>query len=268
MTSRRLAGSAPDGDVTLPSFDLSGCLTVATGASEGIGETLSVVFAAAGARLALSTRQRPRLDGLLDRLQGDVDVELYEVDLTQPDQIEAFAAEVAKRQGPPTVLINCAGAPLSKPAFDVTEKDWDHVFEVGLKGLFFTCVAFGRLMAVRNYGKIINLSSTYARTVAPDKSVYAAAKAGVSHVTRALAVEWAPVGVRVNALAPTLTETPTRRHIFEDERRLTEITSRIPLGRPATPNDLVGAALFLATETSDFMTGQTVYVDGGWSALG
>lgn len=252
----------------LPSFDLNGDLAVTTGASEGIGETLTLAFAAAGARLAVSTRERKRLDGLLDQLQKDTDVELYEVDLARPSEIEDFAAEVKRRQGTPTVLINCAGAPLSKPALEVTEKDWDFAFDVGLKGLFFTCVAFGRLMSAHNYGKIINLSSTYAQTVAPNKSVYAAAKAGVSHVTRALAVEWAPLGVRVNALAPTLTETPTRRQIFQDGRRLREITSRIPLGRPATPNDLIGAALFLATKMSDFMTGQTIYVDGGWSARG
>ncbi len=252
-----------------PSFALTDSLAVITGASEGIGWHMAMTFAQAGARLALVSRSAERLQGMVEAVRRlDGEAVAYQADLRDLEDIERLATGISRRQGTATVLVNAAGYPLTKAARDVTGQEWDLVLDIGLKATFFTCQAFAGAMAEQGYGKVINLSSTYANTVARGKSVYAIAKAGVSQLTRALAVEWAPLGIRVNALAPTLTATPSREAVLEDPGRVQAIVGRIPLGRYATPEDLTGAALFLASRASDFVTGQTLYVDGGWTAAG
>jgi 2-deoxy-D-gluconate 3-dehydrogenase len=167
----------------------------------------------------------------------------------------------------PLVLVNCAGLTFTKPALDVTEQDWDQILDVHAKGAFFCAQLFGRMMIDRGYGKIINLSSTWSTSTDLGKSVYGAAKAGVSYLTAALSTEWAPFGVRVNAIAPTATLTDnTSRNFSENQERAQRLLSRIKLGRFAQPSDIVGAAIFLASPASDFITGHTLYVDGGWHA--
>lgn len=253
--------------VELPSFYLHDRLAVIVGASEGIGQHLALAFARAGARIALVSRNRSRLAETIERIQrSGGEANGYSADIRSLDDIERLANEIAATQGAVTILVNSAGVPLTKLAFEVTEAEWDNVVDTGLKGMFFTCLAFGKRMAEQRYGKIINLSSTYAESVAVGKSVYAITKAGVSQLTRALALEWASVGICVNALAPTLTATPTRSPVFADKQRMQAILARIPQGRYAQPSDLTGAALFLASEASDFVTGQTLFVDGGWNA--
>jgi 2-deoxy-D-gluconate 3-dehydrogenase len=250
-----------------PSFSLAGRLAVVTGASLGIGRGLALAFAEAGARLALVSRAPEHLSELVTSIEASgAETRAYQADVCVPSDVERLAAAVAARQGVASILVNSAGAPLTKPAFDVTEEEWDRVMDTGLKGMYFTCVAFGRSMADNGYGKIINLASTYSESVAHGKSVYAIAKAGVAHLTRALAVEWAPLGVRVNALAPTATVTPTRQEVLANPERMSSILGRIPMGRYAQPADLTGAGLFLASEASDFVTGQLLFVDGGWNA--
>ena len=165
------------------------------------------------------------------------------------------------------MLVNCAGFGFTKPALDTGEEDWDRLVGTHLKGTFFCCQSLGRLMIERGYGKIINLSSTWSTSTDMGKSVYGAAKAGVSYLTAALSAEWAPLGVRVNAIAPTSTLTEsTSRSFRENEARAQKLLSRIKLGRFAEPSDLVGAAIFLACAASDFVTGHTLFVDGGWHA--
>jgi len=254
---------APD----LPSFSLNGRLAVVTGASEGIGRTLALAFAGAGARLALVSRAPERLAELVASIVASgAEAHVYQADVRVCAQVERLAEAVTTRQGAAHILVTSAGVPLTKLAFDVVEEEWDLVMDTGLKGMFFACLAFGRSMAEQGYGKIINLASTYSESVASGKSVYAIAKAGVAHLTRALALEWAPLGVRVNALAPTLTVTPTRQVVLANQERMQSILARIPMGRYAQPSDLVGAGLFLASQASDFVTGQTLFVDGGWNA--
>ena len=251
----------------LPSFGLAGRLAVVTGASDGIGRGLALAFAEAGARLALVSRAPERLAELVTSIEASgAEARAYQADVCARADLERLAVAVATRQGVATILVNSAGVPLTKPAFDVTEEEWDRVMDTGLKGMYFTCLVFGRSMAEHGYGKIINLASTYSESVAHGKSVYAIAKAGVAHLTRALAVEWAPLGVRVNALAPTATNTPSRQEVFTSPERMRSILGRIPMGRHAQPSDLAGAGLFLASEASDFVTGHVLFVDGGWNA--
>jgi 2-deoxy-D-gluconate 3-dehydrogenase len=250
-----------------PSFSLTGRLAVVTGASEGIGRSLALAYAAAGARLALVSRAPERLADLAASVRAaGAEAEIYQADVTACADLPRLAQAVTARQGSVDILVNSAGVPLTKPALEVDEAEWDRVLDTGLKGMFFTCLAFGRGMTGHGYGKIVNLASTYSESVAYGKSVYAIAKAGVAHLTRSLALEWAPLGVRVNALAPTLTVTPTRQTVLANQERMKSILARIPMGRYAQPADLVGAGLFLASPASDFVTGQILFVDGGWNA--
>ncbi len=260
---------APAGKESSPSFGLTGRLAVVIGASEGIGTTLALALARAGARVAVVSRAPERLADLLAAVErSGGEARAYRADVRVRGDLEALARAVTAQQGAPTILVNSAGVPMTKPALDVAEAEWDAVMDTNLKGTFFACVAFGRAMAEGGYGKIVNVASTYSESVGLGKSVYSISKAGVAHLTRALALEWAPRGVRVNAIAPTLTLTPTRRGILDDQERWRRVVGRIPLGRPGEPSDLVGAALFLASEASDFVTGQTLFVDGGWNAAG
>jgi 2-deoxy-D-gluconate 3-dehydrogenase len=254
-----------------PSFRLDERLAVITGASQGIGRAFAEAFAIAGARLLLASRREDTLRDVQRAIAGaggHAEVLATDVgDLAQIAGLAAHAKSVAIRDNLSLVLVNNAGFGFTRPAFDVTEAEYDKVLGVNLKATFFACQSFGRSMADLGYGRIINLSSTWSVTTDTGKSVYCAAKAGVSHLTAALAAEWAPLGVRVSALAPTTTLTEvTRRSIEDNPGRAASLLSRIPLGRYATPSDLVGAAIFLASPAADFMTGQTLLVDGGWAA--
>lgn len=251
----------------VPSFRLDGRVAVVTGASEGIGQNIALAFAAAGAHLALVSRQPERLASTVEQIRaGGGEARAYRADLRSVDDIQRLRDRVLDDWKTVTILVNAAGMPLTRSAFDVTEHEWDTVVTTNLKSVFFICTAFGAHMAEQGYGKIINLSSTYAESVGKGKSVYAVTKAGVSHLTRALANEWASLGVRVNALAPTTTITPTRQSVLADPERAAWLKSRIPMGRYGETGDLLGSALFLAAPASDFVTGHTLYVDGGWHA--
>jgi len=257
----------------LPSFRLDGRLAVVTGASQGIGRALALAYSRAGAEVILVSRGREKL------LEAQRAVEaaggtghIICADVSKIDDIrrlEQGVLKLAEGRDLGLVLVNSAGFGFTKPALDVTEEDWDRVLDVHAKGTFFCCQVFGRRMIERGYGKIINLSSTWSASTDAGKSVYGIAKAGVSYLTAALSTEWAPLGVRVNAIAPTSTLTESTSLAFrEDPARATRLRSRIKLGRFAEPSDLVGAALFLASPASDFISGHTLFVDGGWHAAG
>jgi len=162
--------------------------------------------------------------------------------------------------------VNNAGFGFTKAALDVTEQDWNNVFDTHAKGAFFCSQQIGPLMIERGYGKIINMSSTWSAATLSGKSVYCAAKAAVSHLTAALSTEWAPLGVRVNALAPGTTTTDSaKERILREPERFEGMRNRIKLGEFANPSDLVGAAIYLASAASDYVTGQTLFVDGGYT---
>ena len=246
---------------------LHGALAVVVGGSQGIGAAIAEALAAAGCRVVLAARDADRLEASRQQCleAGATEADVHPVDVRSPDSITELSAAVRDRHGPPTVLVNSAGVTVTKPALDVTLDDWDLAHAVHLRGPFLTAQAFAPAMAAEGYGKVVNLSSTWASTVAPGRSVYCAAKAGLSHLTAALAVEWAPLGIRVNAIAPTATRTPSREERFAADPGLEEsFRDRIPLGRLAVPADVIGAARFLASTDSDFVTGHTLYVDGGW----
>lgn len=246
--------------------DLAGRTALVTGASEGIGRGLALGLARAGADVIACSRRLPLLEALCEEIRviGRT-AEAHYLDVSDLDSIELTRQYCAERFEKIDILVNNAGLSIPNEAWSVSGEDWDAMVNVGLRGVFFCSQAIGSLMRRSGYGKIINLSSTVARSIMPGSSVYATVKAGVSHLTKALAVEWAADGIRVNALAPTTTPTPSRKP-NQTEEKLAKLVARIPLARQGTVDDLVPAAVFLASSASDFMTGQTVFVDGGWSA--
>jgi NAD(P)-dependent dehydrogenase (short-subunit alcohol dehydrogenase family) len=257
----------------LPSFRLDGRLAVVTGASQGIGRAFALAYSRAGAEVVLVSRGREKL------LEAQRAVEIAGgtahiicADISKIEEIRRLEQDVLKLvegRDLGLVLVNSAGFGLTKAALEVTEEDWDRVLDVHTKGTFFCCQVLGRRMIERGYGKIINLSSTWSASTDDGKSVYGIAKAGVAYLTAALSTEWAPLGVRVNAIAPTSTLTESTSLAFrENPARAERLRSRIKLGRFAEPSDLVGAALFLASPASDFISGHTLFVDGGWHAAG
>jgi NAD(P)-dependent dehydrogenase (short-subunit alcohol dehydrogenase family) len=248
--------------------DLSGRTALVTGASEGIGRGLALGLARAGADIVACSRRRPELEGVCDEIRDmgrRAEVQVLDVgNLESINAAKQFCVDAFDRI---EILVNNAAVLIPREAWSVTESDWDSTHRIGLKGLFFCCQALGSIMRRHSYGKIINISSTLATSVRPGSSVYATVKAGVSHLTRALAIEWASDGIRVNALAPTTTPTPSRLP-GQTPEVIGPLVARIPLGRQGTIQDLVPAAVFLAGQESDFVTGQTIFVDGGWSAHG
>jgi|SRR5579871_254434 len=260
-------------EAELPSFRLDGRLAVITGASDGIGRAFALAYARSGAEVVLVSRRQEQLEGVKASVGADggcahvVTADVSEAGDIQKIEQEASHLLAGQPKDRALILVNCAGFGFTKPALETTEEEWDRLIDTHLKGTFFCCQALGRLMIERGYGKIINLSSTWSASTDMGKSVYGAAKAGVSYLTAALSTEWAPLGVRVNAIAPTSTLTEnTARSFRENEARAQRLLSKIKLGRFAEPSDLVGAAIFLASPASDFVTGHTLYVDGGWHA--
>ena len=254
----------------LASFRLDDRLIVVTGASEGIGRAFAECFAGCGARVVLASRRKDKLESVR---QGIVAAggraEAVPTDVSRLADIAALAAAVgalARAEERRLVLVNNAGLGFTKAALETTEEDWDALFATHVKGAFFCSQKIAPLMLERGYGKIINLSSAWSAATDSGKAAYGAAKAAVSHLTAQLSAEWAPRGVRVNAIAPTATLTDfVARSAAASPERFDKLRSRIKLGRFAQVEDLLGAALFLASGASDFVTGQTLFVDGGFT---
>ena len=243
-----------------------GRVAFVTGAGEGIGRGLALGLARAGCDLIVAGRRVDLVEAVRKEIV-DLGRRAYAlaIDVTDIESIRAAGRETLEVLGPIEVLVNNAAVSVNRPPSEISERDWDMIMDTGPKGVFFCSQILGSSMRDRGYGKIINLSSTLSRGVVPGASVYGASKAAISYLTRSLAAEWAPFGVRVNALAPASTLTPSRIAGMTPEREAA-LVSRIPLGRLGTVEDLVPAAVFLAGPESDFVTGQTLYVDGGWTA--
>jgi len=249
-------------------FHLTERIAVVTGASEGIGRDIALGLAGAGADVVVCSRREQKLLEVNKEIESlGRSSEIFVLDIRNVHEIEKLKTFLKERYGKIDILVNNAGYAVTKLANDTTEDDWDKMLDTGLKGAFFCSRILGSLMAEHNYGKIINMGSTFSHSTIPGRSVYSALKAGLCHLSESLAVEWAASGIRVNVLAPTAVKTPSRENLLQGDI-LKMILGRIPLGRLATPDDLICAAIFLAASASDFITGQTLFVDGGWVAKG
>jgi 2-deoxy-D-gluconate 3-dehydrogenase len=259
--------------VVLPAFRLDGRVAVVTGASIGIGRAIAEVFALAGAHVLLAARNEERLADVVSAIgQAGGSAEFLRADVTRIDDLAALGArarQLSSERDADLVLVNNAGFGFTKPALEVTEEDFDLITSTHLKGTFFCCQHIAPVMIERGYGKIINLGSAWGESTDAKKAPYCMAKAGIAHLTRALSTEWAPLGVRLNTLAPTGTLTEfTAGAMTRMPERMEGIVRRISLGRFAVPNDHLGAALFLASPASDFVTAHTLFVDGGLTGSG
>ena len=249
-------------------FSLSGKKAIVTGASEGIGRDMAIGLAKAGADVIVCSRREDKLLEVKTEIESfGRRSEVFALDICRVDEIEELKVFAEKCFGKIDILVNNAGYAVTKLANETKEDDWDKMLDTGLKGVFFCSQIVGSIMRKQNYGKIINIGSTFSHSTIPGRSVYAALKAGLCHLSESLAVEWAPNGIRVNVLAPTAVKTPSRENLLQGDI-LKMLLSRIPLGRLATPDDLICATIFLASAASDFVTGQTLFVDGGWVAKG
>jgi 2-deoxy-D-gluconate 3-dehydrogenase len=251
----------------LSSFGLVDQIAVVTGPSQGIGRTLALGLAKAGAHVALASRNGEALEEVAQEIRAMGRTPLVvPTDITQIGQVRSMAARVQETFGRADILVNNAAWTETVEALEVSEEAWDTTLDTCLKGMFFVSQEIGRTMIKQKRGKIVNLGSNLGKVAFAGRSVYAAAKAGVHQLTRALAYEWAPHGVYVNAVAPCITETPTRRNLFERPGYKEWVTGQmLPIGRWAQTEDVLGAVLFLASPLSDMVVGHVLMVDGGWT---
>jgi NAD(P)-dependent dehydrogenase (short-subunit alcohol dehydrogenase family) len=242
-------------------------VALVTGASYGIGEATAAALARAGYDLAITARALGTLDSCVEKV-AEVGGRALKIALEISEQasIEAAMAAVLEGFGQVDVLVNNAGAQLRKPAIEVTRADWDQVVAVNLTGAFFMTQAVGRhLIETGRPGCVVNVASTSGLVGRAQSAGYGATKAGMIQMTRMLAIEWAPMGIRVNAIAPASTLTPTRKNLANPARR-DEFLSKIPLGRFGTPEEMAAAVVYLASPAAGFITGQTLVLDGGLTA--
>jgi NAD(P)-dependent dehydrogenase (short-subunit alcohol dehydrogenase family) len=248
-------------------FGLQDKIAIVTGASQGIGQALAMGLAQAGVHVALVSRTQ----SALEKVAADIEALgrkalVVPTDLRDVVQIRAMVKKVHETFGQINILINDAAWTDTVPALEVTEAEWDQTLDTSLKGVFFTSQAVAPIMIEQGGGKIINIGSTLGKVAFANRPVYAAAKAGVHQLTRALAYEWASKGISVNAVAPCVTETPTRRNLFENpDYREWATGQMLPIGRWAQPDDFIGATLFLCSDLSGMVVGHILMVDGGWT---
>lgn len=251
------------------SFGLQDKVAVVTGPSTGIGRAISLAFARGGAHLVLAEHpdfHKDALKELTKEIEGLGRTALVALtDVASVTQIRSMADKAKAEFGRIDILLNNAGALTTGPAVDVTEEDWDKVLDVTLKSTFFCSQAVARVMIPQGGGKIINIGSNFGITAFKGRPAYCTAKAGVHQLTRALALEWAPNKINVNSIAPALTETPGRAEVMARPGFKEMMLQQFPIGRWNQPEDLVGAALFLASPLSDMVVGHVLVVDGGWT---
>ena len=255
-------------------FDLSGRVALVVGASRGIGRAIAQGLAEAGASAALCSRTQVDLHQAAEEICAlGVRAEVFAADVSRVAEIQALVRDVLNRMGQIDILVNVAGVNRRKPSTEITEEDWDAVINLNLKSLFFTSQAVGRYWIEtrrfapehgRSKGKIINIGSIAGEMGIRHVAPYAASKRGVLGVTSTLAVEWASEGICVNCLAPGYIETDLTRARFDDPAFTTAFHNRVPMGRRGYPADLIGTAVYLAAPASDYLTGQTIVVDGGY----
>jgi NAD(P)-dependent dehydrogenase (short-subunit alcohol dehydrogenase family) len=248
-------------------FDLNGKVAMVTGSTRGLGETAAMALAKAGADVAVCGRNQ----GDLERVSGAIRALGrksigFNLDVTSKEKIHQGVQEILESFGRVDILVNNAGVNYRVPVLEYPEDQWDLILDTNLKGYYLVAQAVVPQMVARGYGKVINISSIAGQIGVINLMAYAAAKGGVNQITRVMAVKWAKLGVRVNAIAPTYFETELVTQIRNDPDRMKFITERTPMGRFGKLPELEGLVIFLAAPASDFMTGQIVCIDGGWTA--
>jgi NAD(P)-dependent dehydrogenase (short-subunit alcohol dehydrogenase family) len=252
-------------------FSLEGRVAVVTGASSGLGVGFARALAAAGASgLVLAARRAERLESLAKELGRDgVDVLAVPCDVTRSPEVEALKDACLERFGKVDILVNNAGTTEISPAEEETEESFLRVMDVNLNGAFFCAQRFGRVMLDAGQGSIVNIASIFGLVGSGSipQASYVASKGALVNMTRELGAQWARRGVRVNAIAPAFFLSEMTENMFSDERSMSWLRRKTPIGRPGEVEELAGALVFLASAASSYVVGQTLAVDGGWSAI-
>lgn len=248
-------------------FSLEGKVAVVTGAGRGLGRTMALALASAGADVVVSSRTQGEIDSARDEVRAlGRRSEAIAADCTDEVQSERLIEEAVSRLGRIDILVNNAGINIRKPVLELSLEEYRQVISTNLEGYFLCGRAAGREMVAQGSGKVINISSIMGRVALASQAPYASSKGAIEQLTKVMALEWAEAGVQVNALAPTYFETDLTRPLFEDPARHDFITERTPMRRWGQPHELAGAVIFLASAASDYVTGHTLLVDGGWTA--
>ncbi|GAB5560795.1 MAG: glucose 1-dehydrogenase [Synoicihabitans sp.] len=247
-------------------FDLSGQVAIVTGASRGLGQYFGRALAKAGADLVITARKLEDLAEFQQEIEGlGRRVLPLALDVHSKESIDAMADAAQAHFGRIDILVNNAGCNVRKPALEVTWDDWNLVLDTNLRGTFFVAQAVARHMVPRKYGRVINIGSVTSVAGYAGLGPYCASRGGVKQLTMSLADDWGGHGITVNCLAPGWFKTAQNSVLYDNEEWVEYICDRIPLNRPGRPRDLDGAVVFLASPSSEYVTGQTLLVDGGIS---
>jgi NAD(P)-dependent dehydrogenase (short-subunit alcohol dehydrogenase family) len=250
-------------------FSLEGKCAVVTGGTTGIGRALSLGLAEAGADVIATARRQPQVDETAGAIEALGRKTLRQAaDVCDRGSLERLLAAAVEAFGKVDILVNCAGIIKRAPTLDFPEDEWNAILNTNLTGTLRACQVFGRQMLERGYGRIVNIASLNSFVSLNEVAAYAASKAGVAALTRSLAVEWSKKGVTVNAVAPGVFRTDLNAKLLDSTPRGQELLMRTPMGRFGKTEELVGAAVFFASDSASFVTGQILAVDGGFLASG
>jgi len=250
-------------------FRLNGKVAVVIGGAGGLGEAIASGLSHYGARLVIASRSMDSLEMAAAAIKAKTggEVEAMKVDVTDEDSMTHLVEGVLSKFGTIDILVNAMGLNIKRDALEYPMEDWDKIFSINVKGTMIACKHFGKVMKEKRAGKIINLSSVREiRGYTGGNSAYCATKGAVGMLNKTLALELAPHNVHVNAIGPSLIVTKGTIHIQQNPDLAKKYSAMIPLGRLGVPEDLIGAAVFLASGASDFITGQTIFIDGGLTA--